>query len=157
MSKRATVMEPATPTSTLFVILAPYLWNNPPMSEFSFSDRYGQGPPRWKGPAIILLIIGLGWLTWAGLFHARPEIRSSLISFSVQSDRAISIRYSIDRRTPGNSITCTLVAHDFDKNVVGEIDDVIAAGAAHIDRIIVITTRTAGVNAGISRCRPSSQ
>jgi hypothetical protein len=127
------------------------------MSEFSFSDRYGQSPPRWKGPAIIFLIIGLGWLTWAGLFHARPEIRSSLISFSVQSDRAINIRYSIDRRTPGHSVACTLVAHDFDKNVVGEIVDVIPPGAAQIDRTVVITTRTAAVNAGISRCRPSSQ
>jgi len=127
------------------------------MSEFSFSDRYGQQPSQWKGVAITLLIVGLGWLTWAGLFHSRPEIRVSLISFTVQSDRAISIRYLVDRRTPSESVTCTLVAHDFDKNVVGEIDDVIPGGAAHIDRTTVIPTRTAAVNAGISRCRPSSQ
>lgn len=148
--------EPATPISTLFVIPAPRLWNNPPMPEFSFSDRYGQTPSHWRGAAIIVAIVGLGWLTWAGLFHSRPEIRSSLISFSVQSDRQITIRYWVDRRTPQNSVICTLVAHDFDKNIVGEIDDVIPPGAGHIERTTIITTRTASVNAGISRCRPSS-
>lgn len=126
------------------------------MSEFSFSDRYGQRPARWKGGAIALLIIGTGWLTWAGLHHSRPDIRSTLISFSVQSDREISIRYWIDRRAPQTSVTCTLRAHDFEKNVVGEIEDVIPPGAGHIERITVIPTRTAAVNAGISRCRPTS-
>lgn len=126
------------------------------MSEFSFSDRYGQRPARWKGGAIALLIIGTGWLTWAGLHHSRPDIRSTLISFSVQSDREISIRYWIDRRAPQASVTCTLRAHDFEKNVVGEIEDVIPPGAGHIERITVIPTRTTAVNAGISRCRPTS-
>jgi hypothetical protein len=127
------------------------------MSEFSFSDRYGQRPSSWKGVAITVLIIGLAWLTWAGLFHSRPAIRSSLISFSVQSDRQISIRYWIDRRTPQIGVTCTLVAHDFDKNVVGEMDDVIPPGAGHIERTAVILTRTSSVSAGISHCRPSTQ
>ncbi|HEX7405121.1 MAG TPA: DUF4307 domain-containing protein [Candidatus Nanopelagicaceae bacterium] len=127
------------------------------MSEFSFSDRYGQKPSSWKRVAIPLLIVFLGWLVWAGLFHSRPEIRSALISFSVQSDKAVSIRYSVDRRTPEVSITCTLVAHDFDKNVIGEINDLIPAGAAHIERTTLIPTRTTPVNAGISRCYPTSQ
>lgn len=149
-------MEPAAPISTSFVISAPRICNNHPMSEFSFSDRYGQKPSRWKGAAITLLIIGTGWLTWAGLHHARPDIRSTLISFSVQSDRQISIRYSVDRRTPRIAVICTLVAHDLNKNVVGEIEDVIPPGAGHVERITLIPTRTVPVNAGISRCRPNS-
>ena len=65
------------------------------MSEFSYSDRYGQVPTRWKPLAVTLLIIGGAWLLWAGLHHSRPAISASLISFSVSSDREVSIRYSL--------------------------------------------------------------
>lgn len=127
------------------------------MSELDLSDRYGQRPMRWKGLAIVLLIVGGAWLTWAGLHHSRPGITPTLISFSIPSDRAVSIRYSIDRRNPNSAIICTLVAHDFAKNVVGQIDDSFPAGAAHVERTTLIPTRSAAVNASISRCRPSSQ
>jgi len=127
------------------------------MSELDLSDRYGQRPMRWKGLAVVLLLVGGGWLIWAGLHHSRPAITPTLISFSIPSDRAISLRYSIDRRDPNSVIICTLVAHDFDKNVVGQIDDSIPAGAAHVEKTTLIPTRSAAVNAAISRCRASSQ
>ncbi len=127
------------------------------MSELDLSDRYGRKPMRWKPVAIALLIIGGGWLLWAGVHHSRPDVRAALISFSIPSDRAISIRYTIDRRNPGEPSTCTLIAHDLEKNVVGEIEDLIPAGAAHSERTTLIPTRTQAVSAGISRCRTSSQ
>ncbi|MCX6430426.1 MAG: DUF4307 domain-containing protein [Actinobacteria bacterium] len=127
------------------------------MSELDFSDRYGQKPIRWKSLAITLLILGGAWLTWAGLHHSRPALAPTLISFTIPSDRTISLRYSLDRRDPTLAVTCTLTAHDLGKNVVGEIDDVISTGAAHVERTTLIPTRSAAVNAGISRCRPTSQ
>ncbi len=127
------------------------------MSELDFSDRYGQRPMRWKGLAVVLLIVGGAWLTWAGLHHARPELTSTLVSFTIDSDSTVSMRYSIDRRDPNSAIICTLVAHDFDKNVVGQIDDSIPAGAAHVDKTTLIHTRSTAVSASISRCRASSQ
>lgn len=127
------------------------------MSELDLSDRYGQRPMRWKGLAVVLLIVGGVWLTWAGLHHSRPAISSTLVSFTIASDRAASLRYAVDRRNATMQVICTLVAHDFDKNVVGQIDDVIPAGAAHVERTTLIPTRTAAVNAAISRCRPGSQ
>lgn len=127
------------------------------MSELDFSDRYGRRPARWKPLAIALLIVGGAWLIWAGVYHSRPSVRSTLISFSIPSDRAISLRYTIDRRNSNESAICTLVAHDLDKNVVGEIEDLIPAGAARSERTTLIPTRTQAVSAGISRCRTSSQ
>ncbi len=127
------------------------------MSELDLSDRYGQRPMRWKGLALVLLIVGGGWLIWAGLHHSRPAISPTLISFSIPSEKAVSLRYSIDRRDANSVIICTLVAHDFAKNVVGQIDDTFPAGAAHVERTTLIPTRSAAVNASISRCRPSSQ
>ncbi len=127
------------------------------MSELDLSDRYGQRPMRWKGLAVVLLIVGGGWLIWAGLHHSRPEFTATLISFSVPSDRAVSIRYSVDRRDPNSAIICTLVAHDFAKNVVGQINDSLPAGSAHVEKTTLIPTRSAAVNGAISRCGPSSQ
>lgn len=127
------------------------------MSELDLSDRYGQRPARWKGLAVVLLIVGGGWLIWAGLHHSRPAITPTLISFSIPSERGISLRYSIDRRDPTVWVICTLVAHDYDKNVVGQIDDSIPAGAAHVEKTTLIPTRTAAVNASISHCRPGTQ
>ena len=127
------------------------------MSELSMDDRYGRRPARYKGLAIFLLLAGGAWIAWAGLHHSNPEVRTTLISFPVVSDQSISLRYSIDRRTPTDEITCTLVAHDYDKNVIGEINDVFATGASHIEKITLISTRTTPVNAGISRCWASTQ
>lgn len=127
------------------------------MSELSMDDRYGRRPPRYKGLAITLLIVGGSWLVWAGLHHSNPEVRATLISFSIASDRSISLRYSIDRRTPSEEVTCTLVAHDFDKNVIGEINDLFAPGASHMEKTTLIATRNTPVNAGISRCWLSTQ
>ncbi|CAB4695732.1 unannotated protein [freshwater metagenome] len=126
------------------------------MTEFSLADRYGQRPSRWRGPALVFLIVGGSWLVWAGLHHSRPEISTTLISFQSRNDRTIEIRYSVDRRNPDVGITCTLIALDFDKNVVGEIEDLIAPGAGHSERTSVIPTRSQAVNAGISRCRLTS-
>ena len=127
------------------------------MSELDLSDRYGQRPMRWKGLALALLIAGGGWLIWAGLHYSRPAITPTLVSFSIASDRAVNLRYSIDRRDANSVIICTLVAHDFAKNVVGQIDDSFPAGAAHVEKTTLIPTRSAAVNGSISRCRPSSQ
>ena len=112
---------------------------------------------RWKPLAIALLIIGGAWLVWAGVHHSRPDVRASLISFSIPSDRAISVRYTTDRRDPARAATCTLIAHDIEKNVVGEVEDLIPAGAARVERTTLIPTRSQAVSAGISRCRLTSQ
>ena len=127
------------------------------MSELDLSDRYDQKPIRWRSTAIVLLILGGGWLIWAGLHHSRPAITATLISFEIPSDRALVIRYSIDRRTPTDAVTCTLVAYDIDKNIVGEIQDRSAGGAAHLEKVTQVPTRVAPVSGAISRCRASSQ
>jgi hypothetical protein len=46
-----------------------------------------------------------------------------------------------------------LTARDFDKNVVGQVDDLIKAGAKYLERNVAIPTRADAVNVGIARCR----
>jgi len=122
--------------------------------DLDFNDRYGvRSNKAWITPAIVFAVIGGGWLIWAGLHHANSEIRSELISFNVTAEREISMRYSIDRTDPNQVVICTLIASDIDKNVVGQIDDTIAAGAAHSEQTTVIPARSAPVTAAIARCR----
>lgn len=121
---------------------------------FSYADRYGiHRRPRWKLIALIIAAAGIGWTAWAGLHHANPEIRSTLISFTPVDQKSISIRYEVIRRTATREFICTLVARDIDKNIVGEIDDLIPAGESHVTRQVLIPTRVNPVNAAVQNCR----
>ncbi|MEJ6606916.1 MAG: DUF4307 domain-containing protein [Candidatus Planktophila sp.] len=121
---------------------------------FDYNDRYGvRSNSSWKKPALIFAVIGGGWLIWAGIHHANPEIRSEIISFDVTADREISLRYSLMRTDPNQVVLCTLTASDFDKNIVGQIDETIPAGATYSQQTTVIPTRSTPVTAAIARCR----
>ena len=122
-------------------------------NDFDYSDRYGVKPAnRWRPVAAVILSIGMIWLLWAGLHHARPEISSRLISFTVTNDRETVIRFEATRRDANREITCTLVARDIDKLIVGQVDDVIPAGKGYIDRSTTIPTRNLAATASVLRC-----
>jgi hypothetical protein len=128
-------------------------------SQFDYNDRYGIKPSSskfnqaWVRYATIFTLIGGSWIIWAGLHHSNPALRTDLISFTTSNPRNPEIRYSIQRRDASASVTCTLTARDFDKNVVGQIDDTIPAGESYVERTVSIPTRADAVNAGIARCR----
>lgn len=120
---------------------------------FDYNDRYGIKPAsRWRPVAAVILVGGIIWLLWAGLHHSRPEITFRLISFTVPSDRETEIRFEATRRDVNRELTCTLVARDFDKLIVGQIDDVIPAGQGYIDRSTTIPTRNLAATATVLRC-----
>ena len=122
-------------------------------NDYDYTDRYGIKPAtRWRPVAGVILGIGLIWLLWAGLHHARPEITYRLISFTVPNDRETVIRFEATRRDADRELTCTLVARDFDKLIVGQIDDVIPAGQGYIDRSTTIPTRNLAATATVLRC-----
>jgi predicted alpha/beta hydrolase family esterase len=123
-------------------------------SQFDFNDRYGVKPVRgWIKYAVVFGVLGGGWLLWAGVHHSNPEIRTELISFITQDPRNPEIRYSVQRASASDVVICTLTARDFEKNVVGQLDDTIPAGDTYLERTITIPTRADAVNAGIERCR----
>lgn len=124
-------------------------------------DRYGNHKKSsWKIPAVILLALAIPWFIWSGSHYSSPEITWELVSFSdnqsaaaAQATPAITVTYQIQRRTPEKNISCTLVARDIDKNVVGEVTDVIIGGSERsILRKVVIKTRVRAVNGAVERC-----
>lgn len=123
-------------------------------SQFDYNDRYGVKPSRsWLKFAIGFALVGGIWIVWAGLHHAQPTVRSELISFTTQDPRKPIIRYFVERNNADDVIVCTLTARDYEKNVVGQIDDTIKAGESFVERSTVIPTRADAVNAGIAGCR----
>jgi hypothetical protein len=123
-------------------------------SQFSYEDRYGVRPAkRWVLPATVIAAIGISWLVWVGLHHSNPDIRSSVISFTATTDREMSIRYEVVRKDKDQVLTCTLVARDYDKSVVGQIEDEIGPGLAVVQKNTEIPTRSQGVNADVVACR----
>ena len=123
-------------------------------SEFSYEDRYGVRQAKgWVVPAVVIAVIGISWLVWAGLHHSNPDIRFSVISFTATTDREMSIRYEVVREDKNQVISCTLVARDYDKTVVGQIEDEIGPGLAVVQKSTGIPTRSQGVNADVVACR----
>ncbi len=130
--------------------------NSQPDETFDYNQRYGISPrKRWLAPAIVVAILGVSWTLWAALSHSQPELRSTLYSFAVTGDREITMKYAIDRRDPNATVTCTLLSIDIDKNIVGQIDDVIEGGEGKVERNIAIPARIAPVSARITGCRIS--
>ena len=122
--------------------------------EFSYEDRYGVLPTKgWVIPAVVIAAIGISWLFWAGQHHSNPNIRASVISFTATTDRAMSIRYEVVRKDKNQVLTCTLVARDYDKTVVGQIEEEIGPGLAVVQKNTDIPTRSQGVNADVVACR----
>jgi nitrogen regulatory protein PII-like uncharacterized protein len=121
---------------------------------FDYNERYGLRKKRsWVGVALITAIVGVGWITWAGLYHSNPEIRVQLISFTVDSDREVSVRYFVERDSAEAVSICTVIARDFYKDIVGQIDVEIPSGNEKVELVSVVPTRNLAVNADVSSCR----
>jgi Domain of unknown function (DUF4307) len=124
------------------------------MNEY-LRNRYGireSKRPAWLAPALVLAIVGGGWLFWSAQHFSTPEIRSTLISFQEISDSKISIRYSLEFKNPAIAHSCLLSAKDYGVNIVGQLTDQIPTGQAKITREVIIPTRLRAVNAGIEKC-----
>ncbi len=121
---------------------------------FNYEERYGaKKGTRWPVLAAIVAILGIGWLMWTALYHSNPPLRSQLVSFTIPSDREASVRYFIERTDSQKAVVCTLIARDFDKNIVGQIDQEIAAGKSKVELVTLVPTRSEAVNADVSSCR----
>ena len=121
---------------------------------FNYEERYGAAQAtRWPAIALVVGILGIGWLMWSALYHSNPPLRSQLVSFTITDDRTASVRYFIEREDSSQVVICTLIARDFDKNIVGQIDEEISAGKSKVELVTRVPTRSEAVNADVSSCR----
>lgn len=119
--------------------------------------RYGKDhctAASWKIPAAIVALIGIPWLLWSAGYHSQPPIRQELLAFKVIDPTKIEITYLLERNVSGLEVICTLVARDFEKNVVGEVTDEFEANDAPSSQsqTRTIPTRIRAVNADVIGC-----
>ena len=121
---------------------------------FNYEERYGaRKATRWPVIALVVGILGVTWLIWSALYHSNPPLRSQLVSFTITNDREASVRYFIERTDSQQVVICTLIARDYDKNIVGQIDQQIGAGKSKVELVTLVPTRSEAVNADVSSCR----
>jgi hypothetical protein len=130
------------------------------VSDFRSQDpylqkRYGlnRGGRNWKPIAALLLIAGFVWTIWSGLNHSVPEVRSDLISFQPINKNSISVRFSVTLKSLNKPHNCTLVARDYQTNIVGEKIVEFPIGTKSLDQSITIPTRIPAVSADILGCQ----
>ena len=131
----------------------------PAETQAMLADRYGiKERKSWRLIAIVVALVGLPWLFWSAWHHSNPEIRVTLVSFQNEKNDSIDITYLVQRRDPSTPLSCTLLARDYDKNVVGEIEDRLPAS---VEPAVTITTtipaRVTPVNAAVLECRAVQQ
>lgn len=152
MQRIETVIEPAIPMSNDFGILAPsaFKCEDTPMAQLDLADRYGRGRNYTFPIALIISILGIGWLIWAGGFHAKPEIKTTVIAYDAKSPKAIELTFEVSRKDESKVFTCVLTGTDVNHFIVGEIQRKIQPG----ERLITVSipTRSTAAFAKVVRC-----
>ena len=107
------------------------------------ADRYG-APARWRRPvtvtlAVVLAVVGLGWLGWTAWFHSTPAATSELVTFEVVGDYEVAARLDV-QLDDGVEASCRLRALAEDKTAVGELEFSPIAG---VNEVVIRTERRA--------------
>ena len=118
-------------------------------------ERYGNSQKArrsWLIPAIVIFIVGGGWLLWSANHYSKPEVSTDLISFTTSNPKQVSLKYFVNVRTSTRSHQCILIASDYQTNIVGQVTDTIPSGGHSYTRTVVIPTRAPAVSATIEHC-----
>jgi hypothetical protein len=85
--------------------------------------RYGT-PAPWRSRvllgAIAVLVLGFGgWLGWATLVQANPDVASGDLTFTIVDDGTAVARFTVDLSDDDVQATCTVKAYAEDHSLVG--------------------------------------
>jgi hypothetical protein len=94
-----------------------------------------------------------GVVGWVGLNQANPRLTATVLGYDVTSDRAVDVRFQVDRSSADKSAVCTVRARASSGEEVGRVDVPVPAGARR--QVITATVRTSGkaVNGDVLECR----
>jgi hypothetical protein len=121
------------------------------------AGRYGDRARRPRPAMVAVLVVVVaafgGWVLWAALGAATPDIRSDVVGFRIID--ADSMRASIEvSADAGRPVTCTVQAQDRNHEPVGVARSTLSAdGDATRHAEVVIRTRSRAVTVVILGCR----
>jgi hypothetical protein len=96
------------------------------------ATRYGT-PARTRRPlvvalAVVLLVVGVGWVGWVVLFHSRPEVTSQMVSYDIRGEHSAAATWTVVRRDADVRASCLLQALASDHSVVGQLTVPVTSG-----------------------------
>jgi len=109
-------------------------------------------------PLLIALVgvgvtIAVSWLVWAALFHSRPAVVAQVAAYTVVSDTSISMTLTVERRDPGQPVTCRVVAQAADFQPVAEEEVAVEASTATVvDKPVTLVTLRRAATAVAKGC-----
>jgi hypothetical protein len=97
--------------------------------------------PLLVGLISVGVVLGMTWLVWTALMHSQPAVVAHVQAFRIDSDTAVSVTITVERRDPSVPATCRVLAQAVDFQPVGEQQVTIAASADPlVDVNLVLTT-----------------
>ena len=98
------------------------------MSEHPASDRIAQrygGRSAWGRTAFlaaggVLIAALIGWFVWAVWLHSHPKVGSSMDSWKLVGDNAVTITVDVHIYDATAHPTCSVMAYAEDHSTVGE-------------------------------------
>ena len=118
-----------------------------------YGDRPGRPRPLMVAALVVLVAAFGGWVLWAALGAATPDVRSDIVGFRIVD--AASMRARLEVTADANRpVTCTVQAQDRSHQPVGVARVTLPAGTGATRRAsVVVRTRSLAVTAVIVSCR----
>lgn len=114
--------------------------------------------PQRPGPIGFVLIgavavlLAAGWAVIVGHAGNTPGIASQTISFVIQSDTSVQVRYAV-AKDEGDVVRCTVDAFDDRFAIVAAREITVPAGVSDITRTDTLTTSKRATGARVKDCR----
>lgn len=117
-------------------------------------QRYpGRHRPLWIPLAIVVAIVGIGWLAWAGWYGATRTVTARVDAFTVLSDTRIEVTVTVDRPSGDAAATCQLFAQAVTYERVAELPITVeAAGTKLTTRTYTLNTIRRATTADVEGC-----
>ena len=98
-------------------------------------------------------LVALGWLVWAALLHAEPEVTGQVASYKVLSDTSIQVEITVQRRDPSRPASCRLLVQSTDFQPVAEQAVPVQASAYKVvDLTVTLTTLRRATAPSVKSC-----
>ena len=127
--------------------------SGPPRPAGRYGDRGRRPRPLMVAALVVLVAAFGGWVLWAALGAATPDVRSAVLGFRIVDADSVRARIEVsaDAHRP---VTCTLQAQDRNHEPVGVARTTLPAGPDATRRAgVVVRTRSLAVTAVIVGCR----
>ncbi|MGC3952984.1 MAG: DUF4307 domain-containing protein [Propionicimonas sp.] len=110
----------------------------------------------WRLWAVVLGLIGLGWISWVAVNGAVPPVSARVDAFQAVSDTEIEVTVALEREDVGRGARCLVFVQAVSYERVGELELTVPPGGEHHTRqTVTVRTFKRGTSADVEGCRPT--